>query len=264
MKTKLKRWELNAYQGIVGGSNGMFGEGSVQWYYISSLVINLMLTWWLVPQLGIVFTIMMVLHCTMMYLYELLSISEQKPLYSVLYFASHLLMFLICWGVNVWWTLLTTLIVVIALTIAPDCGGYNILLNACNGRNSKKNYLITLPQLILPKKVVDFFREDNPKRALFFHTIWFCTFVIIALCLPISIWLRLGIIVICMALHPLIDFKEGDCYDILNITNDALGKTLKLIQHYYHRYYEGMECDDDSNATNSSDNLNESESKTDL
>ena len=231
MKAKLKRWALNIYQGIVGAPNGMFGEGSDQWYYVSALIINLMLTWWLVPQLGILFSIVMALHCATVYLYEFLSISEQKPLYSVLYFASHILMFLICWGVNVWWTLLTTAIVIIAFVIAPDCGGENILLDACKGRNSKKKYLITLPQLFFPKKVVEFFREPSSKTAMFFNTIWFLIFVIIALCLPISIWIRLAIIAICMVLHPILDYGAGECYNILDVTNDAFVKTFNSILH---------------------------------
>lgn len=47
---------------IVGSESGFTGEGNEQWYYSLSLAINLMLIWWLKPEIGLLFTILAVIH----------------------------------------------------------------------------------------------------------------------------------------------------------------------------------------------------------
>ena len=67
---------------------------------------------------------------------------------------------------------------------------------------------------------------------LVFHTILFVAFVVIALSLPISLWVRIIIIVICMILHPIIDFLECESMIISDVTNDSLEKIVQIIKDY--------------------------------
>ena len=53
----MKKVLLNAYRCIVGNEFGWIGEGNEQWYYFLALVINCMLTWWIKPELRIIFTV---------------------------------------------------------------------------------------------------------------------------------------------------------------------------------------------------------------
>ena len=53
----MKKVLLNIYRGIVGNEYGWNGEGNEQWYYFLALVMNCMLTWWLKPEIGILFTV---------------------------------------------------------------------------------------------------------------------------------------------------------------------------------------------------------------
>ena len=58
----MKKFFLNIYRCIVGSESGFTGEGNEQWYYFLSLVINLTLIWWQKPEIGLLFTILAVIH----------------------------------------------------------------------------------------------------------------------------------------------------------------------------------------------------------
>lgn len=109
------------------------------------------------------------------------------------------------------WTILTSLIVIVAYFIAPDCMGDNIFMRP-------------------PKEYIVYCGNENISAILVFHTILFAAFVFVALSLPISLWIRIIIIVICMILHPIIDFLEGECIIITDVTNESLEKIVQTIK----------------------------------
>ena len=197
MKDKL----LFVYQCIVGFEVGIAGEGNEQWYYFLALVMDCMLTWWLKPELGILFTIVAVLHFITVCIYGYQELDYYSIWFSIGYYAIHLILLIICFLFNWSWTLITAALVVVGVLIAPDCTGMNIFL--------RKDY--------------------NFKGSLFFHTIWFLAFVIITMLLPITLWIRLLIICACMALHPLIDYLQGECMIITDVTEDSLSAIIEKI-----------------------------------
>ena len=81
-----------------------------------------------------------------------------------------------------------------------------------------------------PKEYIIYFGNENIASILVFHTILFVAFVVIALSLPISLWVRIIIIVICMILHPIIDFLECECIIISDVTNESFEKIVQTIK----------------------------------
>lgn len=197
MKDKL----LFIYRCIVGFEFGLTGEGNEQWYYFLALVMNCMLTWWLKPELGIVFTIAAVVHFITVCIYGYQGIEASGVWYSIGYYTIHLIIVILCFAYSWSWTLITAAIVIVGVLIAPDCTGNNIFLT----------------------------NDNNLHGIMFFHTIWFLVFVIIAINLPISIWIRFIIICGCMLLHPVIDYIEGECMIISDVTEDAI---YKIMEHF--------------------------------
>ena len=83
------------YRFIVGGESGYIGEGNEQWYYTVSLAINLMLLWWLKPEIALTFTILPAIHIVTMFLYEFFEFCEKRAFWSYAYFGIHLILFAI-------------------------------------------------------------------------------------------------------------------------------------------------------------------------
>lgn len=191
----MKKFFLFIYWCIVGPEAGFTGEGNEQWYYFLSLVINLMLIWWQKPEIGLLFTILAVIHYVTIVIYGT-SISyylysdgcTTKPAY--VYLGIHLLLLVIAMVTSLKWAIITTTITTIAFFLAPDCTGNNIFL-----RNR--------PYSIL---------------ALLFNTIIFAGFVIIVFLLPIKLWIKLLIIIGALVVHPIIDYLEGECIIISDVT----------------------------------------------
>ncbi len=210
----MKRELQMAYRSIVGWEYGYAGEGSEQWYYFLALVMDIMLTWWIKPQFGILFTIMAVLHLASVVLYSYFEVDLNSTWYSVGYFAIHLIMLLICLFTNIWWTILTSAIVIVAFLIGTDIRGDNIFFYIQTHKKNARNYS----------------EKEKIRIILLFHTIWFLAFAVIAMLLPISIWLRFAIILCCMILHPVIDYYEGECIIITDATYGAIGKIRDTIK----------------------------------
>lgn len=209
----MKKVLLNIYRGIVGNEYGWSGEGNEQWYYFLALVMNCMLTWWLKPEIGILFTVFSVVHFAMMFPYEYFFMDDfqsKSIVPQVVYFSIHLVMFVTSLIVNWPWTLITSSIVVIACLLAPDCTGNNVFMR--------------------PPKYGIYFGNNDYIRILICHTIWFAMFVIITFLLPVSIWIKLAIIATCIILHPFIDFLEGECINISDITEEAFWKIAEKIK----------------------------------
>ncbi len=213
---RVKNIANKAWQIIVGAPLGWSAEGNEQWYYFLALVINIMLTWWLKPELGILFTVVSVLHFVVVCLYGglmLLDYESKAFTYAVLFFAFSFVIFEICLIVNWWWTLITSAIVIIAYLSAPDCCGYNIFM----------------PFKKLGPHEVD---VGNTKvtKIMLCHTILFAVFVIVTFLLPLA--LHMKIIILCMALiiHPFIDACEGECIIISDVVQDSLSEIIKKIK----------------------------------
>lgn len=186
---------LNVYRLLVGSEYGFTGEGNSQWYYTLALAINLMLVWWLCPEVGIVFTVLPVVHYIMVVYYGTEDLAQDSLLHSCIYFGVHAIMFIIATVVNIKWTIITSVITAVAVVIAPDDSGYNI-----------------------------FYRKSNEDShiGLLFNTIIFAAFVVVDFLLPIQLWIKIVILVSAMILHPFIDLIEGECIIITDVTDDAL------------------------------------------
>ena len=57
---------------------------------------------------------------------------------------------------------------------------------------------------------------------LIWHTIWFATFVTVTFLLPAPNWVRFVIIAVCMILHPVMDYLDGECIESAEIAEDAI------------------------------------------
>ena len=191
----MKNFFLNIYRCIVGPESGFTGEGNEQWYYFLSLVINLMLIWWQKPEIGLLFTILAVIHYVTVAFYGISGLydvfddgSTTKPAY--VYLGIHLFLLVIAMIISFKWAIITTTITTIAFFLAPDCTGNNIFLR-------KRTYSIL---------------------TLLFNTIIFAAFVIIIFLLPIKLWIKILMIIGTLVIHPVIDHLEGECIIISDVT----------------------------------------------
>ena len=191
----MKNVFLNIYRCIVGTEYGFTGEGNEQWYYFLSLVINLMLVWWLKPEVALLFTILAVIHYLTVFVYGYFDLSDDSVIFAYAYFGIHAVLLILGIFASFKWTIITTVITTILFFSAPDCTGNNIFLRKPNVDNQ------------LP---------------LLFNTIIFATFVIIVFLLPIKLWIKLAIIASVMVIHPVIDLFEGDCVIISDVTYYAI------------------------------------------
>ena len=85
------------------------------------------------------------------------------------------------------------------MLLAPDCTGNNIFLEKPN--------------------------VDN-RLLLLCNTIIFAVFVVVDLLLPISGWIKIIIISVAIIAHPIIDWLEGECIIISDITYDVIYKIM--------------------------------------
>jgi len=210
----MKKILLNIYRFIVGNEFGWSGEGNEQWYYFLSLVINCMLTWWLKPELGIVFTVSAVIHYITVYIYGGGMLSDSSVLYSIVYYLIHIIIFIICFVFNWKWTILTSLVVIVAYFSAPNCTGNNIFLRM------PKDYENNI-----------YYGVESISAILFFHTILFGIFVGVTLNLPTALWIRIIIIIVCIVLHPIIDSLEDEGIIISEVTDESYEKIKKAIKN---------------------------------
>lgn len=188
----MKKFLRNFWAAIVGGPYGFTGEGNEQWYYFLSLMINLMLVWWLAPEVALIFTIASIIHYATIFVYGYFDFecSDNKKIAWV-WGVIHLSIFLMALCVSVKWTLITSAITICAYLVAPDCTGNNMFIQNFNGASE---YIL-----------------------LTFNTIIFSIFVCIAFLLPINLWCKLAIIVGSMIIHPVIDLFAGDCVIISDV-----------------------------------------------
>ena len=196
----MKNLLVNIYRCIVGGEVGFIGEGNEQWYYFLSLVMNLMLLWWLEPEIALMFTVLSVIHYVTVFVYGYFMLDSENVIFSYIYFGIHVILLILAIVTSFKWTVITAAITVISIFLAPDCTGNNIFLRVPNVTNS------------LP---------------LIFNTIIFVAFVVLDFMLPIELWIKILIIVGALIIHPVIDWFEGECVIISDVTSDAFGNIME-------------------------------------
>ena len=203
----MKKTLLNIYRRIVGREYGWSGKGNTQWYYFLALVINCMLTWQFKPEFWGVFIVFAIIHFITVCAYGYAMLSYTSLWDSLAYYAIHASILIVCLLMNFGWTIFTALMVICAFMIAPDIE--NIFF------------------MKVFKEIFIYYGDTNP---LIFHTILFSCFVVIALNLNISLWIRIMIIVACMFLHPIIDFLDGKGISIYDVTNESLKKIVQTVK----------------------------------
>lgn len=197
----MKNLFLIIYRGIVGTEYGFAGEGNEQWYYFLSLVINLMLIWWLKPEIRLLFTILAVIHYVTVSIYGFFDLYGSTS-FSYAYLVIHFVLLAIAIFTSLKWAIITIAITTIAFFLAPDCTGNNIILR----------------------------KKSSSKLCLLFNTIIFATFVIIVVLLPIRFWIKLLLIIGALVLHPIIDYFEGEYISISDVTYEVLDKIKSSIK----------------------------------
>lgn len=192
MKEKL----LFIYNYLVGSPYGLSGEGSRQWYYFLALVINTMLTWWLRYDYFTLFTTAALVHLCTVVIYGYFDLDIDAPIFSIAYVIGHIVLLGIYLFHNWSWTLITIGIVIISLLIAPDCMGTNIFMG---------------PPREFFEEGAAYTGNDNITMIYFFHTLWFAFFLLVVYLVPLELREKIFTIIVCVALHPLIDHLEGEC-----------------------------------------------------
>ncbi len=195
---------LNIYRWLVGPEYGFSGEGNEQWYYSLALAINLMLVWWLNPDIALVFTILAIIHYLTIFVYGYLDLCENSVVFATVYFVMHLFLLVIAIFTNYKWAIITAAIPIIAVLLAPNCTGNNIFLRKQNA---------------------------NTKLPLLFNTIIMFAFIVIAFLLPIISLIRITIIFVALLIHPIIDFYQGEGVIISDVTIDVFDNIKTSVQN---------------------------------
>lgn len=182
---------------IVGPEYGFFGEGSQQWYYTLAIAINLMLVWWIKPEIALIFTILPIIHFVTVFVFGyndlLLDFKNLSKTLSIIYIGIHLLLLITAIIVDVVWAILTSAIMVGSILLAPDCVGDNMLVS-----NAKHLQLL-------------------------FNTIILAVFIIIDFMLPINLWIKFVIVLLALVIHPVVDWLQGECVAVNEVFSDAIG-----------------------------------------
>lgn len=198
----MTRFLGSVWRFIVGQEHGFGDEGIDQWYYTVAISISLMLTWWLKPEIALVFTILSVIHYLTVVLFGAFDLIENKVSYSYIYFGVHLVLLLVALFTNYMWALITMGIAVIS-------------------------YLLS----IIDEYLSAWTRKIQSKQSLLINTFVLIAFVIVDFLLPIKLWIRFAILASALVLHPLIDYTESFDIGILDTTADICDKIKESIFH---------------------------------
>ena len=105
---------------------------------------------------------------------------------------------------SVKWTIITAAITTVSVLLAPNDIGNNIFVH---------------------RPII------NNRLPLVFNTIIFVAFVVVDFLLPTELWIKLVIIVVVLAIHPVIDWLEGECVIISDVTIEAFEKIKEAKNH---------------------------------
>ncbi|MBQ9313829.1 MAG: hypothetical protein IJ220_02340 [Clostridia bacterium] len=194
---------------IVGDECGFSEEGNRQWYYTLALVINVMIAWMRLPHnVAVTFTILSAIHLVSIHIYELIGlyfIRDASIAYTYIFIHG---MILIVALITHWkFSLMSILIMIIFLFIAPNDVGWNIFSN-----------------LLIKSSFAPTYSKLESFIALSAHTIVFTIFIITVCQLPFLWWGKLLIIAAMMGLHPIIDYLEGECVDVIVAVEDIISE----------------------------------------
>ena len=183
---------------IVGDECGFFGEGNRQWYYTLALVINVILAWMRLPHnVAVTFTILSAIHLISVHIYELTDLSFCRSA-SIAYINIQSIILTVALITHWKFSLMSILIMIIFLFIAPNDVGWNIFSN-----------------LLIKSSFAPTYSKLESFMALSAHTIVFTIFIITVCQLPFLWWGKLLIIAAMIGLHPIIDYLEGECVDVI-------------------------------------------------
>lgn len=182
---------------LVGSEFGFFAEGNEQWYYALALAINCMLAWIFLPIVALPFTIISAIHFLSVYAFYIYDYVRKPKIVSKIYLILHGILFVLGLCFNWWWTLLTSVIVMIAILFAPDCVGANIVIDYQSGR-------------------------VNDKRILICHTIAMVIYIILTCMFAIPVWAKITMIIGAIILHFLIDFLEQEFLNVVDIARKVI------------------------------------------
>ena len=194
---------------IVGDECGFFGEGNRQWYYTLALVINVMIAWMRLPHnVAVTFTILSAIHLISVHIYELTDLCDFRSA-SIAYINIQSIILIVALITHWKFSLMSILVMIIFLFIAPDEVGWNFFSNFFIKSGFAPTY----------SKLESFI-------ALSAHTIVFTIFIITVCQLPFLWWGKLLIIAAMMGLHPIIDYLEGECVDVIVAVEDIIDEIL--------------------------------------
>lgn len=182
---------LDIWKYIVGQEHGFGDAGIDQWYYTVGVAINIMLVWWLKPEVALVFTILSVIHYLTVIGFGFFDLIDENVIYSYIYLGIHLLLLLIAVLINYKWALFALVIAVIA-------------------------YLLS----IVNESMCHTTWANLNEFSLLVNTLVLVVFIIVDFLLPIALWLKFVILAITLVLHPLIDYIESLDIGILDTTTD--------------------------------------------
>lgn len=193
------------WRAIVGDECGYVGESIGQWYYTAALGINIMLVWWLKPEIALVFTILMVIHYATVFLYGLRknTLCETITKETYIYIGIHLVLLIVGLFVNFLWALITSAIVAFSYDLA--------------GRNEES--------------ALNHQGQPYDNFALMLNTVVFVAFAVVDFLLPIKLWIRFVILAIAIIVHYLTDeFMEPNCIGHQYITVDIYDKIKEIVK----------------------------------
>ena len=193
---------------IVGPEYGFSGEGNEQWFYSVALAIDIMLAWILSPDVALSFTIIAAFHYFTVFVYGYFDLDFGEIGFAIAYLLSHVVLLVIAFIINCRLALITTIIPIVFFLICPDCVGDSIITS----------------RLKIAKRF-----------PLLLNTIVLAAFIVVDFFLPIKLWYKIMIIVIALLVHPVIDYLEGDCVIISDVTYDTYGKIIKAIHRKFKR-----------------------------
>ena len=195
----MKKALLFIYSLIVGFPFGYSGEGNMQWYNFIALVIGGFATFSVHPNFLVVYTILVSIHLLAVFVYDYFNLEASLIGYSFGYVILHIMLFGICFFFYWKWALLLLSLNIFAFLSGSNSNGESVIVHGpplfSVTDEESNNYKVIIPLLY------------------FFHTLWFGFLTLVVYRSPISLKARIGIIIACIILHPIIDLLQGDSHN---------------------------------------------------
>ena len=180
---------LNTGRLIAGAEEGYFGEGITQWYYIVSLVINLLLSVIFHPESTFTFFLLSLVHLVMVCIFsykELLDEGEGTKGYMVFFFIVSAILLIIAFINNWLLAIISTVITSFLVLVSPSYAGF------------------------WTRKYLHF----HPGYAILANCVLLAAYMVCVWLAPIAFWVKIVLTVSYFILHPIVDCLEGECISI--------------------------------------------------